>query len=117
MDIGAIIISFSTNTTETARDDFTGTAGDDITLTCLANITNVTRPNDVTFEWFFNSTQCSLPPGVTVLNVPKNDSTYNSTLQFSPLLLSHEGMYTCRLWNYSTQMASAMITVNCKCQT
>ena len=116
MDIGAVIISFSANTTETAMDDFTGTAGDNIALTCLASITNNIQPNDVTFEWFFNSTQRSLPPGVTILNVSKNDSTYNSTLQFSPLLLSHAGIYTCRLWNYSTQVASAMITVNCKCQ-
>lgn len=119
VDISEIIISFSGNVTETAGDDFTGTAGDNITLTCLANITitNVAQTNDVTFEWFFNnSIWSSLPPGVTVLDVSRKDSVYSSTLQFSPLTLPHAGMYMCRLWKSSTQMASAKITVNCKCQ-
>ena len=115
MDIGEIIISFSANiTTETTRNVFTGTAGDDITLTCSVNITNVTQPDDVYFEWLLDSTQYSLPPDVMMLNESMHDSTYSSTLQFYPLSLSHEGMYTCQLWNYETHTANASITVNCK---
>ena len=116
VDIGEVIISFSTNITETTRNLFTGTAGDNITLTCSVNITNVMQLDDVKFKWLFDSPQRSLPPDVTILNVTENGGTYNSTLHFSPLRLSHKGMYTCQLWNYTTQMASAMLTVNCKCQ-
>lgn len=91
----------------------TGSTEDDITLTCSANITSDPPPgeSDVIFEWFFGQDFSSLPSGVMVSSVTKSGSTYSRSLDFFPLSLSHSGMYTCRLWNYSTQAASANITV------
>jgi hypothetical protein len=65
----------------------------------------------VTFEWFFGPDNSALPSGVMVSDMIKSGNTYSTSLDFSPLSLSHSGMYTCRLWNYSTQAASANITV------
>ena len=105
VDIGAVTIFPSAN--------ITGTTGDNITLTCLAIITEDPPSEDVSFEWFFGPNNLSLfsDHNVTISSVSKSNDTYNSTLQFSPLLLSHAGVYTCRLWNYSNHAASASITV------
>ena len=55
---------------------------------------NVPNPS---FQWFFGPTNSSLPSGVTVFDVRKSDNTYTSMLQFSPQILTHTGMFTCRL--------------------
>ena len=105
MDIGAVTISPAANIVAATRDN--------ITLTCSSNITEDPPPEDVSFEWFFGPTNLSLSSqhDVNISRVSKSNGTYNSTLQFSPLLLSHTGVYTCRLWNYSNHSASANITV------
>ena len=90
------------------------TVGDNFTLMCQTDITPSPPLEDVTFEWFFGPDNSSLPSNVTVSDVTNTGNTYANTLQFSPILLSHVGMYVCRLWNYSTQTASTIITVNCK---
>ena len=69
-------------------------------LTCSAEISpnplpeNVPYPN---FKWLFGQTNSSLPSSVTVSNVTERGNNYSSTLQFSPLLPHHAGIYTCRL--------------------
>lgn len=93
-------------------------AGETITLECSTDITpslepdslyeNATTPN---FGWFYDSNNSSTA-NVTV-TVVKNDSTYTSTLHFSPLLLSHTGLYICR---FGGNRANTTITVlSCKC--
>ena len=105
VNIGTVSIFPSVTSTVTR------TAGDNFVLVCRAdNIIPNPPPEDVTFEWFFGPRNSSLPTGVTVSNVTNTSGTYSSTLQFSPLLLSHAGMYTYRLWN-SSHIASANITV------
>ena len=87
-----------------------GTIGKMFTLSCSVNITPNPPPEDVpspSYEWFYGPTNNSLPSGVTVSNVTvsnvivsnvtNSSNTYTSTLQFSPMLVSHAGMYTCRL--------------------
>ena len=91
----------------------TGTLGTSLTLTCLADIVPNSIPTqDVTFEWFFGPSISSLPSGVVKSNMSRSDNTYTSTLQFSPLQLSHEGMYTCQLWGNERLVAKTTISVN-----
>ena len=77
----------------------TGFAENNINVMCstVISFSPLPPPQDVIFEWFFDQTNSSLPSGVTISNVTNNGSNYTSTLQFSPLLPSHAGLYTCRL--------------------
>ena len=92
-------------------------AGETYSLTCLAALfAPIPLPSDVPspiFQWFFGNT--SLPTGVTPMGTFSSSNatsiTYTSTLQFSPLSLSHAGSYTCRIGG-GFLMNSAMITVN-----
>ena len=71
-----------------------------INLNCSAEIFHNPLPENVSypsFEWFFGPTNSSLPSGVTVSNITQRGNSYYSSLQFSPLLPHHAGMYTCRL--------------------
>ena len=115
-DIDHVTISSST-------DSMTTTAGErDYSLNCSSILfdpshlpDNVLSPN---FQWSFDGSG-SLPSGVnampTVMSSSNSTSeTYTSTLQFSPLCLSHAGMYTCRLGpgrlvNNATVIVNGMI--------
>ena len=90
VDIGAISIS---------RHNLSNTANGEIIL-CSAEIFHNPLPENVSypsFEWFFGPTNSSLQSDVTVSNVTQRGNSYYSSLQFSPLLPHHAGMYTCRL--------------------
>ena len=92
-----------------------GTAGEMFTLNCSANITPNPLPEDVpppSFEWFYGPINTSLPSGVTVSDVTNSGNTYTSTLQFSPLLVSHAGMYTCRLGGNERLAVDTNVTVD-----
>ena len=91
--------------------------GQDFTLECPVDISPNPLPDNVpspSFEWFFGPTNTSLPSGVMVSDVPNSGNTYTSTLQFSPLLVSHAGMYTCRLGGNARLAANTMINVQSK---
>ena len=94
--------------------------GESYSLTCTAILVDpVPLPSNVpppTFEWFFGlNSSVSLPSGVipiATVTASSNDSiTYTSTLEFSPLIQSHAGMYTCRL-GAGSLMNSTIVTVN-----
>ena len=92
--------------------------GQNFALECSADIspnplpTNVPSPD---VEWFYGPTNSSLPAsGVTVSDVTKSGNTYTSTLQISPLLVSHAGMYTCRLGGNARLAANTLINVRSK---
>ena len=92
-----------------------GIAGETFTLECSTDITPKPLPQKVPFpyfEWFFGPTNASLPSGVTVSDVTNSGNTYTSTLQFSPLLVSHAGMYTCHLGGNERLSASTTVNVN-----
>ena len=88
-------------------------AGEILSIYCLVDIALPPNVPPPTFEWFFGPDNSSLPSGVTVLPVTNNGNTYNSTLHFSPLLIHHTGLYTCRLGSNYRLAASAMITADC----
>ena len=89
MNIGAIMISLSA--------PITGYAGSTITLMCSTVITSDPPARDVIFEWFFGPDgNSSLLSGVTVSDATNISSNYTSTLEFSPLLPIHTGLYTCQ---------------------
>ena len=114
VDIGPVIIS--SIPAIAGSNGLTGIAGDhDVTIECSVNITTNPLPEDIpypNFEWFFGSTNTSLPSGVMVSNVTNSGNTYTSTLQFSPLQESHVGMYTCQLGGNERLAANIEITVN-----
>ena len=103
MDIGDVSVSIHDTT-----------AGErcELTLECSANISpnplpaNVPYPN---FEWFFGSTNSSLPLGVTLSDVRNISNNYISTLQFSPLLPHHFGTYICQLGGNERLAANTFI--------
>lgn len=74
--------------------------GQDYAVDCSVAITpnplpaNVSNPS---FKWFFGPANSSLPSGVTVFDVEKSGNNYTNTLQFSPQIITHIGMFTCRL--------------------
>ena len=110
MDIGTVAISPS--------DSNARTVGQNFALECSADIgpnplpTNVPSPN---VEWFFGTANSPLPAsGVTVSDVTNSGNTYTSTLLFSPLLVSHAGMYTCRLGGNARLAANTLINVQSK---
>ena len=88
-------------------------AGEMLSIYCRVDIVLPPNVPPPTFEWFFGPDNSSLPSGVTVLPVTNNGNTYNSTLWFSPLLIHHTGLYTCRLGGNNRLAASAMITTDC----
>ena len=99
-----------------------GIIGESYSLTCTAILVDpVPLPLDVpppTFEWFFGlNGSVSLSSGVIPManvTASSNNSiniTYTSTLEFSPLIQSHAGMYTCRL-GAGSLMNSTVVTVN-----
>ena len=77
-------------------------AGENFTLTCSASLT--VKPGSQQssgipsspYDWFFGPNNSSLPSGVTSV-ATNNRNTFTSTLQFSPLIQSHAGIYTCQL--------------------
>ena len=97
------------------------TAGETYSLTCSATLLSpVPLPSNVpspTFEWFFGpSGNTALPPSVipmeTIMSSRHSSSIiYTGTLQFSPLIESHAGKYTCRL-GAGRLARSANIAVN-----
>ena len=94
----------------------TGTAGETYSLTCSTTLNSDSTPLPInvpspTFEWFFGPNNSSLPTGVTPMATVDNINTYTSTLQFSQLSESHEGMYTCQL-GPGRLANSAFVTVN-----
>ena len=100
------------------------TIGETYLLTCSATLIDpVPLPSTVplpTFKWFvgLNASE-SLSSGITVVPMStvtassSNSMTiiYTSTVQFSPLIHSHAGMYTCQL-GAGSPVNSAMVTVN-----
>ena len=99
----------------TISDPITATVGENIRLQCSVDITPTPLPQNTpfpTFDWYFGRTNTSLPSGATVSNVTKNGKTYTSTLQFSPLLVSHAGMYTCRLGGNASRVAAANTNIS-----
>ena len=90
-----------------------GIAGTNTQLQCFITID---LPDDVsppTFEWFFGPNNDSLPSGVADPVMINSSNNYTSTLRFSPLLPSHEGMYTCQLKGNERIAAMAIVT-DCK---
>ena len=96
--------------------------GESYSLICTAILVDpVPLPSDVpppTFEWFFGlNGSVSLSSGVipmATVTASSNNSiniTYTSTLQFSPLIQSHAGMYMCRL-GAGSLVNSTIVTVN-----
>ena len=96
--------------------------GESYSLICTATLVDpVPLPSDVpppTFEWFFGlNGSVSLSSGVipmATITASSNNSisiTYTSTLQFSPLIQSHAGMYMCRL-GAGSLVNSTIVTVN-----
>ena len=99
-----------------------GIIGESYSLTCTVILVDpVPLPSDVpppTFEWFFGlNGSISLSSGVIPManvTASSNNSiniTYTSTLEFSPLIQSHAGMYTCRL-GAGSLINSIVVTVN-----
>ena len=88
----------------TTSSSGSNTAGAVYSLMCssILNSDSIPLPNNArapTFEWSFGPNGSDpLPSGVTDMGTTSSDSiTFTSTLQFSPLNLSHAGNYTCRL--------------------
>lgn len=103
MDIGPVSLSSS--------GFVGGTVGTSFSLECSASI--VTQPDSPVpfFEWFYGPTNTSLPSDVTMSNVTSEDGVYTSMLRFSSLLLSHTGMYTCRLGGNRRLAANTILIV------
>ena len=93
------------------------TVGENFAPECSVDISPNPLPDNVpspSFEWFFGPTNSPLPSGVTVSDVTNSGNTYTSTLQFSQLLASHAGMYTCRLGGNARLAANTLINVQSK---
>lgn len=75
--------------------------GETYSLTCSVNlVAPFPLPSDIptpTLWWFFGD--AALPSNVTTMEtvLSRDNRTYSSTLQFSPLRLFHTGRYTCSL--------------------
>ena len=108
MDISAIMISLSA--------PIIGYAGSTITLMCSTVIISDPPAQDVIFEWFFGSdSNSSLPSGVTASDTTNINSSYTSTLEFSPLLLIHAGLYTCQFGGNQKLERNTTVSVdNCE---
>ena len=92
-------------------------AGDTTNLTCSTVISSGPQPQTVMiFEWFYGpDSNLSLPSGVTVSNNKPNNNHYTSILQFSPLISSHAGMYTCQFGGNQRLQSNVKVSVsNCE---
>ena len=92
-------------------------AGDYTNLMCSTVISSDPQPQTViVFEWFYGpDSNLSLPSGVTVSNNKTNNNNYTSILQFSPLLPSHAGMYTCQFGGNQRLQRNVEVSVsNCE---
>jgi hypothetical protein len=95
-----------------------GYAGDTIpNITCSTIINPL--PQNATFTWLFSPdsiSNLSLPSGVIVSNEIANSNNFTSTLQFSPLLPSHAGMYVCQFGGSQRLQRTAEISVINDCE-
>ena len=92
-------------------------AGNRSSLVCTSMISFHPPLEDVMFEWFYGPNgNSSLPPGVVISATTNINSTYTSTLEFSPLLPSHAGKYTCRLGDNQNLQETAEISVINDCE-
>ena len=89
--------------------------GEMLFIYCRVDIVLPLNVPPPTFEWFFGPNNSSLPSGVTVSPVTKHGNTYNSTLQFSPLLVNHAGIYKCQLGGNRKLAANTTLTVTAAC--
>ena len=110
MDRQAVMITFSPS------GNINKSVGSSFTLNCSVVFTANVLPQNIPFptiEWSYSDTTrststSSLPSDVTVADVIRIGDTYISSLQFSALLESHAGIYTCQvggnkmLLNYTT---------------
>jgi hypothetical protein len=88
-------------------------AGNGLSLVCSSVVSFIPPPRDVIFEWFYGPNgNSSLPPGVTASNAINISSNYTSTLEFSPLVPSHAGNYTCRFGGNQRLQRTVEISVN-----
>ena len=94
----------------------TGTIGELFNLTCSVDISPYPLPDNVkppTFEWTNDTANQIILPSVllTTSNTTTSSATYSSILQFSPLLESHSGNYTCKVGGNEILQANATLNV------
>ena len=104
VDIGSVSITYP-------GGHSSGPSGQTFTVACSAEILTQSDSPYPNFEWFFGSANVSLPSNVAASAVTVTGITYTSTLQFSPLLQSHAGTYTCRLGGNERLVAKTTVTV------
>jgi hypothetical protein len=90
-------------------------------ITCSATIRSPPSPlpQDATVTWLFSPdsiSNLSLPSGVIVSNEIANSNNFTSSLQFSPLLPSHAGMYVCQFGSSEGLQRTAEISVINNCE-
>ena len=110
VDIGVATITHSTSA------NYLGQSG---LLVCSVDVTPNPLPANVPapkFEWFYGPDKALPPSDVFVSPVTNNGNTYTSSLQFPTLLLSHIGMYTCRLGGNDKLSANTELLVRCGTQ-
>ena len=106
MHIGAISISPAGPIIKASQESFS--------LNCSLPFSNplpqgVSTPK---LEWFFNSANSIFPHGVMMSNTTSMTGNVSiSSLNFSPLLESHTGIYMCQIEGNGRQVATIMITV------
>ena len=65
-----------------------------------------------TFEWIHDTANEILPSvSVTPSNTTTSSATYSNILQFSPLLVSHSGIYRCKVGGNELLQAIATLDV------
>ena len=93
----------------------TGTIGELFNLTCSVDISPYPLPDNVkppTFEWTHDTANEILPSvSLTLSNTTTSSATYSTVLQFSPLLESHSGSYTCKVGGNELLQAIATLYV------
>ena len=107
MDIDAIGISPTGPIIKTSQESFS--------LNCSLHLSSNSLPQGVpapNLVWFFNSINSSFSHGVMMSNTMNiTGNTYIHSLNFSPMLESHTGMYTCQIKGNGRQAATIMITI------
>ena len=94
--------------------------GSSFTLNCSVVFTANVLPQNMsypTIEWSYSGTTgsantSSLPSGVTIADVIRIGDTYISSLQFSALLESHAGIYTCQVGGNKMLLNSTTISTS-----
>ena len=93
----------------------TGTIGELFNLTCSVDISPYPLPDNVkppTFEWIHDTANEILPSvSLTTSNATIASATYSTVLQYSPLLESHSGSYTCKVGGNELLQANATLNV------